>query len=289
VKPTILAVGSCIADYAMKGLAAQPILSEKFDFLYATANVDRATNEFPEDVLRRCVLTIQDVGPWQKKNLMTDREVALLPDDATLIALPGLHFRSPWPLTTTDPRNKPLPKFPWGRYPMPWSDRLAVEVVQEVPDARARLEAYKRKSPLKNVDIERFHEIEIVNMILREQGMDIKVAAMAASSFRKERLYYVYHHPSGQLFHYMLSQILVSEKFRAVHNQSLATLIDGVGRWSVESRVFTDEQVPIHPEIAGALGLSWWRPDLRYRLMGRDWTYDEWIEFYMQEDLPDQA
>ena len=126
-------------------------------------------------------------------------------------------------------------------------------------------------------------------MLLRETGYDVKVAAMVASRFRDSRLYYVHHHPTGELFNYMLCQILISEKFRSVHNKGLTSLIDGVGRWSVESRVFTDEQMPINPDVARFFNLSWWHPDMRYRMIGREWTYDEWMEYYMSENLPEQG
>jgi hypothetical protein len=42
--------------------------------------------------------------------------------------------------------------------------------------------------------------------------------------------------------------------------------------------------VPIHPIVARALGLEFWRADQTYRWYNQNWTFYEYIERYMAYD-----
>lgn len=286
-KPVILAVGSCISENAMRGLQAQPELDQTFDFAFFNHNVsDRTDAPINPDLMSRAVLTIQDIGPWQAETLLNEVERQSLNPDAVQISIPALHFNSMWPLLTTDPRNKPLPDLVWGRYPNSWTDRLALEMVETYPTVEERVAAYLAKDVTQVMNLERFHEMQLVNMALREEGYDVKVGAYVASRFREERLFFVHHHPSSRMFSYMLSQILMGPKFRAVYRKNLGGLTQAATEWCEASRIFAEEQLPLNPQVAKAMGLKWWSEDMTFRLGDRDWTFLEWITYYMTEDLP---
>lgn len=286
-KPVILAVGTCVSEKSLQGLQAQPELAQAFEFAFFNHNSsDRTEDPISPDLLSRTVLSIQDIGPWQAETLLNEAERLHLNPDAVQISLPALHFNSMWPLLSTDPRNKPLPELRWGRYPNPWTDRLALEMVETYPTVEERVAAYLAKDVTQIMNLDRFHEMQLVNMAMREEGYDVKVGAYLAARFRDERLFFVHHHPSSRMFSYMLSQILMSPKFRHVYRKNLGSLTRNLTEWCEVAQIFADEQLPLHPQVARALDLRWWSEDMAYRLSGRDWTFLEWITYYMTEDLP---
>lgn len=287
MKPAILCVGSCITENVAEALRSSPILEEKFEILFSSGNGERNENCFSQDELSRCVLSIQDLGPWQGDNLLCDEEVAAMANDVPIIRIPGLHMSTMWPFLTEDPRNEPEPGLPWGRFPLAWTDKIALDVIREVPDPADRFDAYMAINPLEHVNLSRLHEMQIVDMVQREKNSDIKIAAIVASQFRKQRLFYVFHHPGGEMFNYILSQIVLSDKFSSVHRTSLPSIIDELVDWSRQSGVFKNEQMPVHPVIAGELGLEWWSRDLVYKLAYKYWTFDSYMEDYLSRPLPE--
>ncbi len=285
MKRVILALGTCISQHAMNGIKIVPECNEKFDFEYIFGTVDRVSTPIPDDILRRVALIIQDLGPWQSATHLLKTEAELIPSDAVTINIPTLHFNSLWPFLAVDPRNKPTEQYPWGRYPAPWTDRIAIEAVRAHSTMSDRLTAYYSYDVAKNIDLDHFHNTQIVNMFIREQNADLKIAAIVATLFQKTRLYHEHHHPSGELMVHLMAQIYGNRKFTSLHRGSIPAMISHAKYLFSKHDPFSLEQVPIHPAVARHFNLDWWTEDMNYQILGRSFTFDSWVKEYLEEDI----
>ena len=288
MKRVILALGTCISQWVQYGIGLVPECADKFEFAYQFGSVERVVGEIPDDVLKRVVLIIQDLGPWQPATHLTEAERDLIPGDAVTVNIPTLHFNSLWPFLAVDPRNKPVEGFPWGRYPMPWTDRIGIEAVRSLGTIEERLEFY-RNYDLSKVDLDHFHNTQLVNQIMREQNSEIKVGAFVASTFQDKQLYHVHHHPSATLITYILAQLYTHPKFLSIYRGNVGEMVARAKDWFEHHDPFIDEQIPIHPHVARHFNLKWWRERMEYSFHGKKLTHEQWIAEYMKEDILTEA
>jgi capsular polysaccharide biosynthesis protein len=180
-----------------------------------------------------------------------------------------------------DPRNVPEPGAPYGRIPFPMGDRLALKIIQTVPDPAARRAAYDATDLDTVVNLARSHELAVRNCFAREQGCDVRVAAYVMSQFRTRRLFWTHAHPTGELMFFVLAQLFGIAALRSVFGLPYDQLVEGARHWAAESNVFVGEEAPIHPAVAKHFGLTWWRPDQQYVWLGEGRTFDQWIDWYL--------
>ncbi|WP_375461076.1 WcbI family polysaccharide biosynthesis putative acetyltransferase [uncultured Enterovirga sp.] len=286
MKPVVLALGTCISHAALVAIRETEECRDKFDFQYQFGTVDRTTHPIPDEILSRTRLIIQDLGPWQAATHLSEEERAVLPEDAVSINIPTLHFNTLWPLLGVDPRQKIKPGLPYGRYPMPWTDRVAMEMVRQYPDLEQRVAAYLAYDVEKHVDLDHFHTMQVIAMFQREQASDLQFAAMVTTNFTKECLYYENHHPSVELMVNLVTQILGSRKFAQLHRGNIPAMVRDARSYFAVHDPFAVEQVPIHPAVAKHFDLKWWSEDRIYPILGRLFTFESYIRDYMTEDMP---
>jgi hypothetical protein len=291
MKPVIIGAGSCIIEAILNQFAEVPGLLDKVD-LHLSQIVPGGRAPIPSDILTRATILIEEAAPWQGSGTLTGDERTQLPETATTIAVPTLHFNSLWPLMTEDPRNQPEPGAPYGRIPFGMGDRVALKIVQSEPDPAKRRALYDAVDLAGVANLARSHELEIRNCFAREQGCDVRVAAYVMANFREKRLYYTHNHPTGTLMYFVLAQLYALPAIRDLIKRPYDQLVTAAQKWAIESNVFGGEEAPVHPKVAGHFGLQWWRADHRYPWMGQQRNFGEWIDWYLRyvplSDIPQE-
>lgn len=289
-RPGIFGLGNCVMPWLIDCLASFPELDKEFEIggpriPFTVRHLEEHLATVDPEEYSRCVLLLVQERMFGALTL-TPSLRARLPRECAVIQLPTLTFSSLWPLVGTDPRDAPDPAHPYGRFPMCQTDRLALDVMRNVPDPAAR-RAHYLETPLASVvDLDRFHEIQAEQLVEVERHCDVRVAAHVLTRFRKERLFFAHHHPTKALLLHMLGQIFSLPAFAPFRPTSPERMITAAAAWLEEKDPFSQEQVPIHPEVARHFKLEWWSPDLEYEIRGRHLGFEQWLDVYMSEPLP---
>lgn len=150
-----------------------------------------------------------------------------------------------------------------------------------VSDPKERRRAYMSIDLHERLDLRRYHEIHSEQLLEMERACDVHVAGHLLSTFRKERLFYLAHHPTPAFLSYVLAQIIAHPRFAPFRRTSIESLLSEASAAIAAQDPFHGEEVPIHPQVAEFFGLTWWSPELGYRINGRQFTFESWIEHYM--------
>ena len=221
----------------------------------------------PESVLRRCTLLIEQNYPLgSSAALFSATERAALPGDCTTLRVPLVGFNSLWPLVcvATCARAEPS-DYPWGRYPLPFNDRLALKILESRLDPEKRVAAYHATDVNSVVDLGRFHEIQAQQMIENERTCDVRIAPYVLTHFREKRLFLEHHHPSPALTRlHMLAQLFTHQRFAPFRPDMVGAMLTGrflsgspsAGRSSARKRRSTRRS-------RGFFELAWWSPSSR--------------------------
>ncbi len=282
-RPVIIGAGSCIIEAIFNQFATIPGLDEKAE-LHLSQAMGGGRQPVPAEILARAAIVVEEAAPWQGSGTLTAAEREQLPEGCATVTVPTLHFNSLWPLMVADPRNRPEPGAPYGRIPFGMGDRLALKLVQTVPDPAARKAAYDATEFRTVANLARAHELEVRNCFTREQGCDVRVAAFVMANFRTRRLYFTHNHPTPELMYFVLAQLFAVPALRDFIKLPYDQLVVLARGWADTTGMFAGEEAPIHPEVGRHFGLQWWRPDLAYRWLGRARTFDEWNRFLLTYD-----
>ena len=101
---------------------------------------------------------------------------------------------------------------------------------------------------------------------------DVKVMEFILKNIGRDRLFFAPPFPTGELLRHIIVQLLAGSPIEALCEptklrQDLDFLLTGyLGR---------REELPIHPRVARHFGLTWWKPDMRYRWYSNRWTFEE--------------
>ncbi len=279
-KPVVLGAGSCIVSILVEGLAALSGSLGRFEYVMSQ---DEPAGRKPvaDDVLARCVLVIEEASPWRKYHALCDDERSKLPGTCEIVRVPTMHFNSLWPLMAADPRNIPEPLAPWGRFPFGRGDRLALSVIQTVPDPAKRLATYLATDIHSIVNVQRNHELELGDMFVRERGCDIQIAAYVAANFREKLLFFTHNHPSPELISFALIQLLAQPAVKALLDSPAVQCIEGAAAWIAHRNPFSGEESPIHPAVAKHFNLAWYSDAAIYHWLGVGYTFEEWVAYYL--------
>ncbi len=279
--PVVLGAGSCVIELLLEGLAALSGSFDRFDFI-ASRDETTGRQSVSDDVLSRCVLLVEEASPWKSYHALSESEQRLLPENCPTIRVPTIHFNSLWPLMAADPRNAfDPPEAPWGRFPFPRGDRLAISLLGRGGSLSEKLSAYFATDIRSIVNIARNHQLELADMFERERGCDVNVAAYIAANFRSRRLFYTNGHPTPELLTFALIQILSHPAAKPIMSTGLVDSVESAAGWMEERAPFPGDQSPIHPTVAEHFGLSWCGPGTKYEWLGAAYTFQEWIAFYL--------
>jgi hypothetical protein len=273
MKRTLIVYGNCQAGVIYYALKAISDVSDRWDLISMRSfvhPVDGHDKLPPEDVDRCGVLLEQ--GSTGVDELFPYK--AQLPADCRTVRFPPLDTNLLWPFKWTDPRNRPEPPdFPFGRYP--YGDRIVVELLKHGLAGEELWAAYQQRSVEKLPNLERLQTLEEARLVERDSSCDVAITPVIQQEFNRQRLFWTPNHPTGfllgKLFGLLLNVLLGEDVARQEEAQKYFL---GWQPWS-------DEVLPIHPEVARRLNLAWGGAQERVAYNGKKMSFEEYMKSYI--------
>lgn len=267
--------GNCQAEWVGLGLQTIPAVTDRFDihYIYSFDHPVSGLAKPDPSILARCAVLLEQRGAWDRFRWRDE-----VPASAQVVTFPALTMDALWPLTTfSDPRNVPvLPDYPYGVFP--YGDRLISDWLASGVSREDTLRRYLSWSVRESEDLPRVMEMGQVRLEIADQQSDVKMADAVLTHLPDEPLFFTCNHPRPVLLSMLVDRILdhsglVSGAFAAAA-RSVRALFD-------ERRPNANIQVPIHPDVAETIGLSWYRNDLKYCCYERvDLSYEDYWRAY---------
>jgi Polysaccharide biosynthesis enzyme WcbI len=260
----IVIIGNCQAEI-IAGALHHPTLGERFDVRYHFVDLprgmhDRATGELAEANL----LLVQDISNFDDYPLRG----AIRPD-APVVRFPCLRLASLWPF---DGQNGPDDKEARRREEaepgmFTQFDGLLGRLRRQIPDPAARFEAYRSLAIGRTVNFARIHQLEEARLLGLDNQLGCTLGRLILDYFRAEPLFRATGHPGPRLY-------------RALVQFILDRLGSGL-TFPNEPELGDTDEVPVHPLVAAALGVSWANEHTRYRFCRRQVDWAEYVRTYI--------
>jgi hypothetical protein len=250
--------GNCQADPLLSLLA----LSSAFSRCWETRLYINYTREaVPASSLEQCDLFLYQYLGEDWGELASTELLRKLPPQAVSICLPNLFFKGYWPFWT-------------NASPMDFGDRLLDKLLEAGAEKPEILKIYYYG------DVRRFADLEqnLLESLRLEREKEargpIKTAGLQEELWREEMLFYTCNHPSGRLLSYVANELL--------RLLGLPALPESVAAFSPE---YADFELPIHPQVASSLKLSFVGENQTYNIFGRKMNFLQYISRYIDCSL----
>lgn len=261
MKPVILAFGNCqpLALYSI--LMDIPAILDRYDLHYLPSDAVLGSTAFDPALVPRCAVVWEQVGVSQR---LPFRDA--LPDGVRRIRFPELSFPLLWPMNCIDPRNVPDPPRTWGDYP--YGDRMALALMEEGLHGPAGHAAWMERGEAFLPPMQRLLDMEMARARRRSAEVDVEPMELILQLWRTQRLFSTLNHPSNHVL-WLLFDLLLEQSFPGwtppadeIGAARTRFLNPVLGSGKVDMDWF---QVPVHPMVAEAFGLSWCTDETLYR------------------------
>jgi hypothetical protein len=270
----VVVYGNCQAPFLAQILGAMADLNDDYRFVFA------ANYALPAEAQAR---PVSEADLWDVALLLTQYEERAdnpaaralrqrLPAGCPVVTFPSLIMSSFWPFECPEPRGAPEPGYPWKRYPV--GDMIGLEVVRAGLTGPLAVAAYLDLSLQKMPDLQVRLQRDLERMRRYDAQSDVKLADYVESAFRREHLFWTSKHPSEAGMAELTRRVAAA--VRPFLGGSAQTVEDRLAAGAGFGGM-GDVQLPIHPIVAEALGLTFWQPDLEYRWYSQNWTFFEYI------------
>ncbi len=262
----VLIVGNCQAQTVHEALARAGELDDRLDVKYHFVALQQNLHEVGITELERSdVLLVQDIRDWENYPLRP-----YIQDGVQIIKFPLLHFASLWPFDHYNgPGDKEAYEREWPNLTFLYHDGLLARLRKEIPDREARLLAYRTLSVDGIINFARLHDFEKRRLTAMDKQFGCEIGQFILDHFQKRRLFYTTNHPNGQilgmLMQYLLRALEMDQDYRP------SSTLDHLRRL----------QVPVHPKVAQALGVTWATEGTKYLYGGEQITWETYVRRYI--------
>jgi hypothetical protein len=264
----VVIIGNCQSETLRQGFAQIELLNSRFDVRYHFVQLQKNLHEFAARDLETCdILMIQDIRLWDEFPLRD-----CVRPGADQVRFPLVRFASLWPF---DSWNGPGDKQAYEReapnLTFPYLDGLLGRLRDEIPDPRARFEAYRTLDVPGVINYRRLHEMEVRRLGSMDKRFDFAIGAFILENFRQKRMFHTTVRPTWEVFSLLMQ--FVARQVGVTEPVSLASGVDASLR---------NPQVPIHPKIARDLGVRWVDDATRYLNRGIEVTWETYTRSYIE-------
>lgn len=262
----VLIVGNCQAQTVHEALARSGEFDDRLDVKYHFVALQQNLHEAGRAELEGSdVLLVQDIRDWENYPLRR-----YIQDGVRIIKFPLLHFASLWPFDHYNgPSDKEAYEREWPNLTFLYHDGLLARLRKEIPDREQRLLAYRTLSVDGIINFTRLHDFEKRRLTAMDKQFGCNVGQFILGNFQRRRLFYTTNHPNGQiigmLMQYLLRKLGMDQGYRP--NSTL----DHLRRL----------QVPVHPKVAQALGVTWATENTKYLYGGEQITWETYVRRYI--------
>jgi hypothetical protein len=271
-RESLIIYGNCQAEFVCGVLRRDAAVAQRFDAGYLPSFQHRDQREpspAPGD-LERCTVFLEqlDWNPFAQR----DR----LPPACTTVRFPPLDSLLLWPFNSPNPFNEPdAPHFPWGRFL--FGDRVILKEIARNKTADEVLAFYLNGWDDYKVNMKRAAELERHRLAGRDAACDVISSDLVLDSLSTERRFWNVGHPTKALMIDLTERIIAAcvrqfPGFPDVDVRRIAREYSDLGGF------LQDVSVPIHPEVAAALALTWYNPaEPHQQYGGISYTYEQYF------------
>jgi hypothetical protein len=259
---TVIISGNCHGRFLRRSLTRT--IGEDYEVVWARHLGKRGQDEAEDEALRRCAFVLEQTGHLTSDLIGKER----LPLDCRVIRFPIVWMNSLWPLNCIDPRNPN--NGPDDRGPFPYGDRMIVQFLEEGASAEQAVDRWFEADPGQWKNLDRFHEINAAKARQLDLEADVKLGAFVLDSFRRERLFVTYNHPSPLMLQHLASVLCEALGYADAEPILPKANKDGVGLI----------HVPVHPKVAAHFGLEWFDPEMSYLYVDEQLSAREYMLRY---------
>jgi hypothetical protein len=262
----VLIVGNCQAQTVHEALARSGEFNDRLHVKYHFVALQQNLHEAGRAELESSdVLLVQDIRDWENYPLRP-----YIQNGVQIIKFPLLHFASLWPFDHYNgPGDKEAYEREWPNLTFLYHDGLLARLRKEIPDREQRLRAYRTLSVDGVINFARLHDFEKRRLTAMDKQFGCEIGQFILDHFQRRKLFYTTNHPNGQiigmLMQYLLRQLGMDQGYRP--NSTL----DHLRRL----------QVPVHPKVAQALGVTWAKENTKYLYGGEQITWETYIRGYI--------
>jgi|GEM_PF-2140260 len=214
------------------------------------------------------------VGSAQVKNDVR----ALLPASCDILTFPTSTVRSLWPFHGRDPRLVPEPPvYNGGRYGE--SDPFAAVLAGSEMTDEALFDTYMEATEAAPLDLDALYAADLARWRADDAVCDVRLASFIDSHFQERCLFTTPHERDTPIVREIVRRLIdaLADMGAADAEALYASLDRLLSGWRASKHA-----VPIHPRIARHFQLAWWSPDMRYRMMGNEFTFRDYILRYIR-------
>jgi len=262
----VLVIGNCQAASLRLGFERAAPLRTRFKVKYQFVDVPQYLHERSVQELREAsLLLIQDIQEWKTYPLKE-----FIPGDIDMVRFPLLYFASPWPFDQYGGLSDPeAHEREWPNLTFSYLDGLLGRLRHQIPDHEARFTAYRDLNIEGIVNYVRLHDFERRRLLRMDDQFGGGIGKYILDNFQTKQLFYTIAHPNGDLLSKLMKRLVellgIDEPIPFVAD------LDDLKR----------QQVPIHPNVARALGITWADEKTLYAHEGLPTTWEAYIRSYI--------
>jgi hypothetical protein len=262
----VVVVGNCQALAVYEALCRAGRLNARIEARYHFVGLQKNLHEQGRRELQACdVLLVQEIQDWERYPL---REAVA--ERTPIIKFPLLRFASLWPFDHYNgPGDREAYEREWPNLTFPYLDGLLGRLRREIPDREQRFAAYRTLAVAGIVNYVRLHDFETRRLVAMDRKYGCSIGRFILDNFRRRQVFYMTCHPNGQVLTLLMRHLIKQLGIDAPYHPHAS--LDH----------FKRQQVPVHPKIAKALGVTWAHEKTRYLYDGRTVTWESYIRSYI--------
>lgn len=249
---------NCQADPMLELLAGHAPFSERFV-------VEKYTNYRQEKIdptrLAACsVFIYQHLGDkWGEH--ASEHLLGLINPKALVLRLPNMLFKGYWPFWT-------------NHSPSDFGDFFLDKLIDMGLGKKEIMRLYLHNDLTRKFDFKAMFEESIAVEREKENGCLVEYVDFILQSFQKEQLFSTINHPRLRLIRRMTEAVLAALDLPGLSDSDAAVL-------AFCNDPYPEFALPIHPQVAAFHGLEFIGPDTRYEVFGKQKTFAEYINNYI--------
>jgi hypothetical protein len=262
----VLVIGNCQAASIRLGFERAAPLRSRFKVKYQFVDVPPYLRQRSIQELREAsLLLVQDIQEWKTYPLKE-----FIPDGIEIVRFPLLYFASTWPFDRYSGLNDlEAHEREWPNLTFSYLDGLLGRLRHQIPDHEARFAAYRDLNIEGIVNYVRLHDFERRRLLRMDDYFGGGIGKYILDSFQTKQLFYTVAHPNGDLLSRLMQRLV--ELLGIDEPLPFVADLDHLKR----------QQVPIHPKVARALGITWADEKTLYTHEGLPITWEAYIRAYI--------
>lgn len=210
--------------------------------------------------------------------LVKDSLRSVLPPDCVVRTFSTSGCHSLWPFRGRDERLVPEPPvYNGGRYSH--TDPIAASLAGLSLTDDALFDAYMELTDAAPLDLDLLLSNDIAQWKTDDRACDVQIAGFIESNFRERQLFTTPHERAMPIVRDIVRQL--AERSGLADRVGTEALTEGLDNLLNGWRG-SHQGLPVHPRVARHFGLQWWSADMRYRMLGNDFTFREFILRYIR-------